>query len=83
MIFAIVSPIAGHCGTRGRQSTSVSCSRLSSEAGDELVARIVHHLRVLGPLFHSDSRFTPERLPGPLNAYEVRICVSSQHAHWM
>ena len=29
---AMVSPIAGHCGTRGRHSTSVSCSSDSSAA---------------------------------------------------
>ena len=45
---AIVSPMAGHCGTRGRQSTSVSCSSDSQRGRDEVVAGALHRRGELG-----------------------------------
>src|SRR6187549_3912572 len=79
---AIVSPIAGHCGTRGRHSTSVSWSSDSSAAGmklspAELIAAANSGERQI------DIRLTPERFAGPANLYDVRACVSADAAHSM
>ena len=79
---AIVSPIAGHCGTRGRQSTSVSCSSDSSAAGMKLSPAPFIAAANSGD-FHDEMRFTPERFAGPANFHDVRACVSADVAHGM
>ena len=79
---AMVSPMAGHCGTRGRQSTSVSCSSDSSAAGMKLSPASFIAAANSGDL-HSDMRFTPERLAGPANFHEVRAWVSADAAQSM
>jgi hypothetical protein len=79
---AIVSPIAGHCGTRGRQSTSVSCSSDSRAAGMKLSPASFIAAANSGER-HSDSRLMPERLAGPANFHEVRACVSAEVAQTM
>src|SRR3954452_10435611 len=78
----MVSPMAGHCGTRGRQSTSVSCSSDSSAAGMKLSpASFIAAANSLD--FQAETRFTPERFAGPANFHEVRACVSADAAHSM
>src|SRR5690349_731167 len=79
---AIVSPIAGHCGTRGRQSTSVSCSSDSSAAGMKLSPAPAIACADSGD-FHGETRLTPERLAGPATSHAVRACVSADEAHAM
>src|SRR6185437_368951 len=79
---AIVSPIAGHCGTRGRQSTSVSCSSEVSAASTKLGPMSFVIARNSGAR-HSDARFSPERFAGPANFHEVRACVSAEAAQVM
>src|SRR4029079_17780868 len=82
MAVAMVSPIAGHCGTRGRQFTSVSCSSDCSEASTKL-SPLARMKELNSPFLQSEVRFTPERLAGPENFHEVRACVSPAAAHWM
>src|SRR6185312_915144 len=79
---AIVSPMAGHCGTRGRQSTSVSWLSDSSTAGMKLSPAYCIAVANSGART-SDSRLTPDRLPAPAYFHEPRICVSAQHAQVM
>ena len=79
---AIVSPIAGHCGTRGRQSTSVSCSSDASAASTKF-GPMSFVIATNSGERHSDVRFRPERFAGPANFHDVRACVSAAAAHWM
>src|SRR5690242_1089785 len=82
MAVAMVSPIAGHCGTRGRQSTSVSCSRDAS--ADSTKFGPVSFIAFTKSLERqSDVRLRPERFAGPANFHDVRACVSPAAAHWM
>src|SRR5918993_2253685 len=82
MAVAIVSPMAGHCGTRGRQSTSVSCSSDSRAAGMKLSPASFMAAANSGER-HCDMRLMPERLAGPANFHEVRACVSAEVAQAM
>ena len=61
---AMVSPIAGHCGTRGRQLTSVSWSREASAASTKLCPPWRMNA-VKSELRQTDERLTPERFAGP------------------
>src|SRR5689334_15693589 len=79
---AIVSPIAGHCGTRGRQSTSVSCSSDVSAASTKFGPMSLVIATKSGD-FHSDTRLRPVRFAGPANFHDVRACVSADAAHVM
>ena len=79
---AMVSPMAGHCGTRGRQSTSVSCSSDSSAAGMKLSPASFIAAANSGER-HCDMRLMPERFAGPANFHDVRACVSAEVAHSM
>ncbi len=83
MPVAMVSPMAGHCGTRGRHSTSVSCSSDSSAAGNEVVARALHGRAnsARGPQRHAVH--APSAWPAPANFHEVRACVSADVAQVM
>src|SRR5262245_20472389 len=82
MAVAMVSPIAGHCGTRGRQSTSVSCSSDSSAAWMKLPpAPFIACANSADR--HSDTRLMPDRLAAPANFHDVRACVSADAAHVM
>src|SRR5689334_5834809 len=74
--------MAGHWGTRGRQSTSVSCSSDSSAACTKF-APWGAIAWVNSGAFHSDVRLTPERLLAPANFHDVRACVSAAAAHEM
>src|SRR5215204_5532637 len=79
---ASVSPTAGHCGTRGRQSTSVSLWSDASVGSTKLSPKPRITSTYAGSR-HSEVRFTPERLAGPAKRCAVRACVSSLAAHWM
>src|SRR5689334_18704640 len=79
---AIVSPIAGHCGTRGRQSTSVSCCSDVSAASTKLGPISFVSATNSGD-FHNDVRLSPVRFAGPANFHDVRACVSADAAHEM
>src|SRR4030095_11495438 len=79
MAVAMVSPMAGHRGTRGRQSTSVSCSSDSRAAGMKLSPASFIAAANSGAR-HNDSRLTPERFAGPANFHDVRACVSADLA---
>src|SRR5581483_957614 len=80
MAVAMVSPIAGHCGTRGRQSTSVSCSSDWIAASTKFGPISLVMARNSGER-HNDVRLMPERLAGPANFHAVRACVSEEAAH--
>src|SRR5687768_811591 len=82
MAVAMVSPIAGHCGTRGRQLTSVSWSSDCKAASASPWPPSARNL-VYSALRQSDERFTPERLAGPANFHEVRAWVSAAAAQEM
>src|SRR5262245_46763061 len=75
----MVSPIAGHCGTRGRQSTSVSCSSDSSAAWMKL-SPAPFMASANSDDRHCDRRLMPERLAAPANFQDVRACVSADAA---
>ena len=77
---AIVSPIAGHCGTRGRHSTSVSCSSDVNAASTKFGPMSLVIATKSGD-FHSDVRLSPERFAAPANFHDVRACVSAEAAH--
>ena len=79
---AIVSPMAGHCGTRGRQSTSVSDSSNSNAAGMKL-SPAPFMASANSADFQSDTRLIPDRLAAPANFHEVRACVSAEAAQVM
>src|SRR5437764_11545238 len=78
----MVSPIAGHCGTRGRQSTSVSCSRDWIAASTKFGPMSLVIATNCGAR-QSDVRLIPERFAGPANFHAVRACVSDAAAHVM
>src|SRR5579862_1061097 len=80
MAVAIVSPIAGHCGTRGRQSTSASFSSDVNAASTKFGPKSFVIARNSGD-FHSDMRLSPVRFAGPAYFHDVRACVSADAAH--
>src|SRR5690606_30902822 len=75
-------PIAGHWGTRGRHSTSVSCSSDSSAACTKLSPASFIDSPNSGD-FQREMRLMPERLAGPSNFQDVRACVSAAAAQLM
>src|SRR5262245_14941002 len=82
MAVAMVSPMAGHCGTRGRQSTSVACSSESSAAWMKL-SPAPFMASANSRDFHCETRLMPERLAGPENFQDVRAWVSADAAQVM
>src|SRR5690606_138044 len=82
ILVAIVSPIAGHCGTRGRHSTSVSCSSDWSAACTKLSPAPFIADSNSGER-HNEVRLMPVRFAGPANFHEVRAWVSAEAAQLM
>src|SRR5688572_27131937 len=82
MAVAMVSPTAGHCGMRGRHSTSRSWRIESIDACRKLDPRLPATASK-GLACHSERRLRPRRFTGPEAFHEVRACVSAELAQAM